>query len=140
MTAKNVLKLNAKYVTIFFKFILEIKINLNTSVLTATRPCTYGNHARMFPYTNAAMTSVPFFYLTKTNLIALKNFYPKLSPLNLNLDINTESIIFPMNNWLSQPLKILLLYSISAILLILFAWPLPSIYLSGFPPEKPLLS
>jgi hypothetical protein len=98
MTVKNVLKLNAKYAILFLKFIIEIEIKLNIFALIATRLYTFGNLVRMFPYTNAAMINVPFFYLTKTNLISLKNFYPKLNLLSLSLDTNSENFISLMNN------------------------------------------
>lgn len=101
ITAKNVLSLNAKFVTQFHQYINVICLLQNISALTAVMPCFSGNNVKIAPSINAIMIPAMSIFLKKTNLISLKDYYKKLNPLNSNCVTNSANTISPTNNSLT---------------------------------------
>lgn len=75
MTAKNVPKLNVKFVIRFLKFIDAICLPQNTFAPIADMLCSYGNIVKIVPYINAITIIVRSTFQTKIILTSANNYF-----------------------------------------------------------------
>jgi len=121
ITVKDVLKLNAKYVTPFLKFIRVIELKQTISVLIVIALYISTNNVLTSLFSNATIITVNSISTIKRNLISANDYFIPLDLSNLNSVINSENIISLTTNLFTLPHNITQISQISEIPLTLSA-------------------